>query len=185
VVGLTRNSEHWSGLRELLKAERRDDREAIFRLAVNPGHRTVRIGAVQSLAKRYGNDARSELIALLRSDHEDVRATAACRLYRLRDANAAYALFEHIDGETSDDVLPWCLAAFGLVDERYAVKKAAEVLLTGGANTRARASMVLLSSNLPEAIRALRRARAADMPTLTRRVWRHWKLWRFRGSHPD
>jgi HEAT repeat protein len=171
-----------AGMADLAKAESRDDRESIFGLASHPGPRLVRIGAVHSLAQRYGIGAVTELIALLRSDDEDVRRTAAYRLYELHDVDAAGALLAHIDDETSDHVLAWCVAASPLADERAAVGKASEILATGGPNSRARASMVLLKSNLPEAIRALRNARPSDMPTKTRRLRRRWKLWRHRRS---
>src|SRR4051812_44684456 len=99
-----------NGMKLLMAAEKARNKAAIVDLVESDYPKVVRIGAVMSLAAKFGQDARPELEAALSSENEDVRATAARKLYRWGDYESSLALAEHVD-DPYDYVSCWCVAA--------------------------------------------------------------------------
>ena len=163
------------GMLLLIAAERRRDKHAIAQLTHGDYPRLVRIGAVQSLRKHFGHRALSELAAALDSESDDVRITAARALESLHDESAAEILRHHVD-DPVDDVAWRCVAALPLLGNRVAIPLAIEALQRGGRKTRIRAADVLLLSEHPDAVDALRGMRGRDLPKLRQRLQRHARL---------
>ena len=158
-----------------MAAERRRDKQAIAELAHGDYPRLVRVGAVQSLRKNFGGEALRELGAALASESDDVRMSAARALASLHDEAAAEILRGHVD-DPVDDVACWCVSALPQLANHVAIPLAIEALGRGGRKTRARAADVLLLSEHPDAVDALRGMRGRDMPRLRQRIQRRVRL---------
>jgi HEAT repeat protein len=172
---MNRRQSSKEGFRLLMAAERRRDRRAIAALVHSDQPRLVRVGGVQSLHKNFGANAIDELAAAVGSPDDDVRMAAAVALQRLKDEKAAEILRAHVD-DPVDVVAARSVAALPLLGNRVSIPLALEALRDGGPKTRRCAADVLLASEHPHAIDALRGMRGRDLPTLRHRVLRRVRL---------